>query len=241
VVDYKCFSRAGKDIDSFQREGAMILLSMVLLVAIQSEPPLPAPTPILTPTPSPLRILKRTPPSQIKQGLTLSDAAKRIKLKTPGNKPLKMTNDSVKELSKGVELTTAASAPDRGSEGNARSSENEQRKTYWQEKYQAARMENIRLTELIANLESEVAKLQRDFYSRDDPAYRDGVVKPALDTALANLNQAKKDLEKAKDLPNQVLAEAQRDGAQPGWFRGLPDPRSTPRPMPTPSGSPNNY
>ena len=39
----------------------------------------------------------------------------------------------------------------------------------------------------IERLESEIPKLQTDFYRWDDPAYRDGVIKPKLDAALVRV------------------------------------------------------
>src|SRR5512139_101360 len=95
----------------------MITIAALVLLA---APPLPTPTP--TPPPS-MRVLLRGGTSESAPTTTsLSDLAKRIKLKLPKDQPRKLTNETVKELAKGVELTTAlpyqgSSAGTAGGEG----------------------------------------------------------------------------------------------------------------------------
>ena len=73
----------------------------------------------------------------------------------------------------------------------------------------------------IVRLDSEIPALWNQFYAWDDPAYRDGVIKPKLDEALANRERLEKDLAAARDKLPEILEQARRDGAQPGWFRDL--------------------
>ena len=87
----------------------------------------------------------------------------------------------------------------------------------------------------VRRLDAEVVRLQNDFYSRDDPAYRDGVVKPAWDQAVIDLQAARQQLANAESEPERVLNAAHRDGALPGWFRGItPSANATEGPLPTP-------
>ena len=72
---------------------------------------------------------------------------------------------------------------------------------------------------LIAALRSKTAKLENDFYSWDDPAYRDGVIKPAWDQAQADLEAAKQSLETAKQRITDLEEEARKAGTPPGWLR----------------------
>jgi hypothetical protein len=59
--------------------------------------------------------------------------------------------------------------------------------------------------------------------------YRDGVIKPKLDQALAQRQKLEVELQDEEAKLAQVKEAARRDGAQPGWFRGF-DPLPTPKP-----------
>jgi exonuclease VII small subunit len=208
-------------------------LFMVLLAQAATRTPTPTPTP-------PINLLLSKPSSEAQPAPTsLGDVAKKIKLRLPANQPKVLTNDSVKQLSKGVELTT--SMADSGPVSAAPSSltADAGKKAMWQERYKAAVARASKFEAEIARLNSEVARLETAFYATDDPAQRDGVIKPAWDKALADLRVAQDELAQARKEPEQVLDEARRDGAQPGWFRGLDQPGSGPAPRPTrpPGGS----
>jgi hypothetical protein len=104
-----------------------------------------------------------------------------------------------------------------------------------------------RLEADVKSLEAKVIGLERDFYSRDDPVYRDSTIKPAWDKALSDLEKARADLETARSQPDEVVNAGRREGALPGWFRGLDDaalpPASAPqaqqvRPAPRPTPRP---
>jgi hypothetical protein len=210
-----------------------ILLTLITLLAMSAEPtptPTPTATPEATPTPAINILLKQqTAPGGSSGGQDLSQVAKRIKLKLPANQPRRLDNDAVKQLAKGVELTQVKAEPSPlavgASAGDNREDETKQR--FWVNLYQAARGYVKGLEELIPQLDGEINRLRTAFYSTDDPARRDGVIKPAWDKAVADWDQAKKDLEQARGLLGKVSDAARRDGALPGWFRGLPEPEAT--------------
>jgi len=92
-------------------------------------------------------------------------------------------------------------------------------KAYWQSAMQEARQAVTTAQERVNTLQTDINRLQNDFYSRDDPAYRDGVIKPALDQALADIEKAKRDVETAKKRLTDLSEEARKSGALPGWLR----------------------
>ena len=107
-----------------------------------------------------------------------------------------------------------------------------EKRRYWQGAYQ-------RQLELIASLEHQIdvldetiPQLWRKFYAWDDPAYRDGVIKPELDQALVRRESIEERLTEARGTLGGIVEAARRDGALPGWFRGI-DIR-TPQTSPTP-------
>jgi hypothetical protein len=216
---------------------------VVSLLLIAMLPQVATPMPMPTPTPAyPISLLKVKQGAQHApaQAQSLADIAKRIKLNIPSGQKAVLNNETIKTLSQGVELTTAApgaGGTSRGASGVAPHQEAD--KAAWQHRYQDARAKALYWSAEVKRLEGESAKLQADFYSRDDPAYRDGVVKPAWDKALSDLERARKEAEAAQLAPDRVLAAAQREGAEPGWFRGLPDPQadSGAPPTPTPKGA----
>ena len=108
--------------------------------------------------------------------------------------------------------------------------ENQERKQYWQAMY-SQQIETINdIAAQIDQLDYEIPGLWRDFYSWDDPAYRDGVIKPKLDKALAQRQKLEVDLQKGKVRLDEIKQQARKDGAEPGWFRGLGE---VPAPKPT--------
>jgi hypothetical protein len=192
----------------------MLLMTVILLAA----------TPTATPTPAPsLELLRGAKSQEPAKAGTLSDVAKGIKLRLPEGEGKVLTNDSVRQLSEGVELTTAApydGPPVPRVSGGA----SEASRELWQQKYQLARWEAARLERDITRLEGEVARLETEFYALDDPFVRDGQVKPKWDESLAALREARAREPAVKAKPEQIIEQARRAGALPGWFRGLPEP-----------------
>jgi len=222
-----------------------LLLVVAAALAPQAGEPSPTPTPVAT---AAINVLMSRPDSEAgPRGNSLSDVAKHIKLKLPANQPRVLTNASVKQLAEGVELTTGAGGSAQAAVAPLSNAGDESKKAKWQQRYRAAldRVRNLEAT--VKSLETQVAGLERDFYGRDDAVYRDSVIKPAWDKALADLQKARADLETARKQPDEVITAARRDGALPGWFRGLdetpppaagaaparPSTRPTPKPRST--------
>jgi hypothetical protein len=195
----------------------MIAGPLVLLMAAAAAP---TPPPTATPTP-PINILLAKPGSEAAPPSgSLADYASRIKLKLPEGKPKVLTNENVKQLAEGIELTTTVGGgpPARLSGAGGR---DEGKKAMWQQRYRDAVGRIARLEADVKRLKSEANRLETEFYAHDDPAQRDQVIKPAWDRALGELRKAEGDLEEARKGPDEVLNAARRDGALPGWFRGL--------------------
>ena len=108
--------------------------------------------------------------------------------------------------------------------------EGQERKQYWQGLYRQQVDLVTSLSGQIDQLDREIPGLWRDYYAWDDPAYRDGVIKPKLDEAMARRQKLEADLQQAEARLDQIEQDARRDGAQPGWFRGIEKP---PTPVPT--------
>lgn len=203
----------------------MSLLALVLLAA----------APTATPTPvAPIELLREGRRPEAAKPTSLSDVAKGVKLRLPEGEGRVLTNDSVRQLSQGVELTTAIpyQAPPIGRVGGGAS---EASKELWQQRYQYARWEAAQLEREIARLEGEAAVLETQFYSIDDPFRRDGVIKPQWDASVAALREARARRAAVAARPGQIIDEARRAGALPGWFRGLPEPDPDRPPPPPPA------
>ncbi len=167
---------------------------------------------------------------------------------TPAAKktPIVISNENLSEYAAKGRLTTESSASAKtgqrpvhknaGSSGktvqdgvaDAQQLAGEDRKRYWQERYQQQLNLVGSIEEQIGILDYEIPGLWRDFYSRDDPAYRDGVIKVKLDEALARSGRLEEQLKEEQEGLDQIRSQARKDGAQPGWFRGMEKP--TPRP-----------
>jgi len=89
----------------------------------------------------------------------------------------------------------------------------------WQNQISSARGAVANAESLIVTLRGKAAKLENDFYAWDDPAYRDGVLKPAWDQAVADLEAARQALETAKQRIVDLEEEARKAGTPPGWLR----------------------
>ena len=110
-----------------------------------------------------------------------------------------------------------------------------EKKQYWQTMY-SQQLERLKDTAAqIEVLDYEIPGLWRDFYAWDDPAYRDGVIKPKLDKALAQRQKLEVDMQNGRSRLDEIKDQARKDGAEPGWFRGLgelPTPKPTTGVMP---------
>ena len=104
----------------------------------------------------------------------------------------------------------------------------DEKKHFWRSTYKKQLELVASIEEQIANLDWEIPGLWRDFYAWDDPAYRDGVIKVKLDEALARRQRLEEQLKVEQARLEEIKKDARKDGAQPGWFRGIEKP--TPRP-----------
>ncbi len=209
------------------------MIELFLILAIAQEPAKPTPTPTGSVA---IDLLKGSHAgAEARRGQPLSDVAKGIRLKFPEGETRRLTNESVKSLGEGVGLTTANPGPAPRSGNTRRGPEPERAKEAWQQRYQEARSRALYWDGEVKRLQSEVARLETDFYSRDDPAYRDGVVKPTWDKARSDLEIARQQQALSQKEPEEVVSQGSRQGAQPGWFRGLPEPTvpaTPPKPRP---------
>lgn len=188
-----------------------------------------------------------TPTPVPKSDQSLSDVAGGIKLDrkaAEGEAGIVINNENLADLAgkghvtevtkSGANQSTRGLADVQGTgaevEGQAPGyTENMEKKQYWQAMYE----QQLKLLEDISKqidvLDYEIPGLWRDFYSWDDPAYRDGVIKPKLDEALAQRQKLEVDKKKAESELTEIKKSAQRDGGQPGWFKHFAKP-PTPRP-----------
>jgi hypothetical protein len=178
-------------------------------------------------------------PTPAPRSNSLADLAKRIKLRAAtrdAEGKLVISNSNLSEISEKGSLTTATGSRS----GSGRSVEinrvgeqsgtgedptetmtDEQKRNFWRSRY-SGQLKSVQIIEnRLAELDSEIPKLWNQFYAWDDPAYRDGVIKPNLDRALAESQQLKDRLPSEKAKLDQILEDARRDGALPGWFRDL--------------------
>lgn len=164
---------------------------------------------------------------------TLAEIAKdrplNLEAVSKDGKTIKIINDSPAPPGGGLQseqlpLPVPALGDDDGDKKNE-----EETREYWQQKYLEKVRQINRLKGEIADLDREIPELQSKFYRWDDPAYRDGVIKPKLDKAMERRDTAREELAAAEAELPKILDAARRDGAQPGWFRGLDQAGTTGR------------
>jgi hypothetical protein len=185
-----------------------------------------------------------TPTPRPVGGQSLSELAKNKKLKgdqsgsTSGS--IVISNENLSDYASRGGLTTARPASQvQSSRGvhagqnvrvvDAQSAVENERMNHWRGIY-VQQLERIAALERqIADLDYEIPGLWNDFYSRDDPAYRDGVIKPKLDRSLVRRDELAKQLEQERPKLQEIKESARKDGGEPGWFRGIEEPTPVPR------------
>jgi hypothetical protein len=90
---------------------------------------------------------------------------------------------------------------------------------YWRTVARDARLAWRAAADRVTELEGDVARLRFEFYSQDDPHYRDGEIKPAWDRAVRELEQARLRVSDLKLQVERVLEAGYQAGALPGWLR----------------------
>lgn len=156
---------------------------------------------------------------------TLFEAAQAERLRrqaSPRTSKLVITDENLQEYAKGGRLTELVTeGVDDGSDEDSaiRPASPASQEEYWRTRARDSRLAWRAAADRVQELEREVADLRFQFYAQDDPAYRDGEIKPAWDRAVIELAQARM---RADDLETQVelvLAEGLEAGALPGWLR----------------------
>jgi len=199
------------------------------LWAFSADPPTPTPT-------------KTTRPAG---GTSLNEMAKDTELKGgEEGKAIVITNENLSEYAEKGSVTAASGAdtPNRRPVRDPMKVEvvppsdpehTDERRRYWQNQYKSQVEIVASLRYQITVLDGEIPGLWRDFYAWDDPMYRDGVIKPKLDAATARRTKIEADLVAAEKRLSEIKEQARKDGAEPGWFRGIKIPTPYP-PTPTP-------
>lgn len=210
----------------------VVVLAWTLAAAAGEEP-------TVTPTPSPTPLVGERTLSEVAGSITLDPGA------VGGRGGIVISDQNLSELAgKGAITEVTRRGPAQGQrdladvtgsgaevEGQGPGfAEGQERKQYWQGLYRQQVDLVTSLRGQIDQLDREIPGLWRDYYAWDDPAYRDGVIKPKLDEAMARRQKLEADLQQAEARLDQIQQDARRDGAQPGWFRGIERP---PTPVPT--------
>lgn len=136
---------------------------------------------------------------------------------------LEITNENLAQHAEGGVLTIAHSTPDEDTAAAdaaeaAVAAASEQEKL-WRERGREIRTRWRAAVDSIPELEEKVAALRQQFYATDDPAVRDGQVKPQWDRALADLEEARYQAAKGAEEVADYLEQGRRAGALPGWLR----------------------
>jgi hypothetical protein len=185
---------------------------------------------------------KPTPTPRPAGGQSLNEVAKNKKLKgdTDGSTggSIVITNENLSDYASKGGLTTAKpniqntsnpvhAGPNVQQIDAETAAENEHR-NLWQQKYMRQLETIASIERQINDLDYKIPGLWNDFFARDDPMYRDGVIKPTLDRALARRDELAKRLAEERPKLEQIKEDARRAGAEPGWFRGIEQPSSKP-------------
>lgn len=206
-----------------RRRPELLTASAVLVVlaglALRATAAEPSPTPTRTPEPKSLADVVRQ--AQQRQG----GGPK------PASTPIVISNANLAEYAaKGV-LTEAKGSPaNQGTTlsgaspaagASAESADEQSKRNYWRNRYQQQKQNVEAMRAEIDRLDSEIPGLWFDFYRWDDPVYRDTVIKPRLDESLVRRDDLAAQLPEQEALVPEILDQARKDGALPGWFRDL--------------------
>jgi hypothetical protein len=198
---------------TFLRSGRLAVAAAAILFAV-------AATPKPTATPAP----------RLTGGFGKTPAPGSASRRTTEQKKVRITNETlVTEADKG-KLTTSDVRPaptPTGKAGENRPTAVEPEPTepegggeaYWRGEARRLRERVAAIREEISRLENDTKKLESDFYSWDDGAYRDRVIKPAWDKAREELATARKELPVAERELAELPDRARKAGALPGWLR----------------------
>lgn len=183
-----------------------VIGTLIPAVALCSSP---------SPTPNP------TPPN--KSGGSLSEYARGRTLQRPSinrKEPIVITDDNLKDLGEGTELTSVTQQPSNSVESVDDAGVTDPR-AFWRAKVTET-LEEIRILEADAGvLEREISDLWKLFYACDEPDEREKEIRPRLMQRIQKGTILRRKFEVARSDFDDLLAEARRNGALPGWFRDL--------------------
>lgn len=154
-----------------------------------------------------------------------AETRKKKEASTGGTKVI--TSDMIRSSSPSTSATAPSKAPaprppstsdQTGGYSDYRDSQGRD-EAWWRGMTKGAREKISGLEADIERLQAEIDGLRNDFYNRDDPAYRDGVIKPKWDEAIRAQERAKEQLSRARLEYDVLLEDARRSGALPGWLR----------------------
>ena len=156
---------------------------------------------------------------------TLAEAAARERVRRDGEAPpaVVINNKNLSDYAAGGVLTIAEPANTDGAPDTDEAADSPVgpsiEESYWRQRGLEIRRRWRRAVDEIPGLVGRVEELRQQFYSTDDPAYRDGQVKPLWDKALADLEEARYQAARGSEEVLAFLEEGRRAGAQPGWLR----------------------
>jgi hypothetical protein len=90
---------------------------------------------------------------------------------------------------------------------------------HWRSRALDIRTRLRQATEKVTDLDLSAAGWRRRFYAEEDPYFRDSKIKPEWDRVLAQLEEARNDVETTRKELDDFLEEGRRAGALPGWLR----------------------
>ena len=200
---------------------------VALFIAGVGALPCSAERPTPTPTPTPAGGEK-----------SLTDIAKSMQLKGgEKGKSIVITNENLPDYASQRELTTAKENQNQAvrpvhAGGLVATPSNTgpeaERKRFWQAKYKHQIELIAGLKRRIEALDYQIPGLWRDFYAWDDPAYRDGVIKPKIDRSMKERDALEVRLQQEESRLQEIKEDSRQDGAEPGWFREIKEPTAPP-------------
>ncbi len=133
-----------------------------------------------------------------------------------------ITDKNLARYAAGGVLTIAKPDNKTGADATATADEAKkasEKEAYWRHRGLEIRQKWHDAVENVKVLQAKANELRQQFYSTDDPAVRDGQIKPEWDRTLADLEQAKYDAAQGPSQVEAFLEEGRRAGALPGWLR----------------------
>lgn len=154
--------------------------------------------------------------------LAAAAARERERRQREGQPSLVINNKNLADYAAGGVLTIAQDDPSKATGAPSTAQEEASAaagEAYWRQRGLEIRKRWREAVDSIPVLQGKAEALRLRFYSTDDPALRDGQVKPEWDRALADLEQARYKAAQGAEEVGSFLEEGRRAGALPGWLR----------------------